>query len=57
MNKQKYKITFRNKSEYAATLSEAKKTRTRMRGQHDESCTIFIWNKKLGADGGYEPHA
>lgn len=57
MSKQpKYKIVFRNKNEYAATLAEAKKKRTRMRGGHDEICTIWKWNDKLG-EGGYEPHA
>lgn len=32
----KYKITFRNNTEYADTLAEAKKKRTKMRGGYAE---------------------
>lgn len=58
MKSAKYKITFRNQTEYADTLAEAKKKRTRMRGRYDEICTILKWNKHLGlGEGEYEPHA
>ena len=58
MKTPKYKITFRTETQYADTLPEAKKKRTRMRGGHDETCTIWKWNKSLcWGDGGYEPHA
>ncbi len=57
----KYKITFRNKTEYADTKKEAIKTASIMRGGRDETVEIYKLCENGGIDssglhvGFYEP--